>query len=143
MELAYGADPAQLARLLVAACELDEERRRARSAEEREEELALVSLLPAVADELWRIEALMADPGLPVKLDKNGRQRDLAVDLVRDETRSGSAHTPLDRRSGADRTRESEEVTSISRLVSALASDSDMPLFFSSLKHRELGGPRR
>ena len=45
MELAYGADPAQLARLLVAACELDEERRRARSAEEREEELALSLLL--------------------------------------------------------------------------------------------------
>ena len=41
MELASGADPAQLARLLAAACELDEERRRARSAEEREEELAL------------------------------------------------------------------------------------------------------
>ena len=70
MELASGGDLAQLARLLVAACELDEERRRARSAEEREEELALVSLLPAVADELWRIEALVADPGLPVKLDK-------------------------------------------------------------------------
>ena len=86
MELAYGADPAQLARLLVAACELDEERRRARSAEEREEELALVSLLPAVADELWRIEALVADPGLPVKLDKKCYEKHSKKSLWQDIT---------------------------------------------------------
>ena len=40
-----GRPGSKLARLLVAACELDEERRRARSAEEREEELALSLLL--------------------------------------------------------------------------------------------------